>query len=93
MFEKIEVKTKAKQQQLMAEDEKQGIDSDVSESIERSMFGYFSINYNKYNLDPSIGNKDRLEIWKNIFSATKILKQDVYRSLLYFNLPFKDIIA
>lgn len=89
MFEKIEQQTKAKKP--AGADDKQR-DSIVSESIERSLFGYFSMNYNKYNSVTGAGKKDSMDIWKNIFSRTKILT-DVQRSLLYFNLPFEEIIG
>ena len=87
MFEKLEQKAKT----FSGGDD--GQTAIVDESIQRSLFGYFSMNYNRYNKERIAGNKDTLEIWKNIFSMTKILKQDVYRSLLYFNLPYAEIIA
>lgn len=37
------------------------------------------------------GKKENVEIWKSYFIASKILN-DVQRCLLYFNLPFADII-
>jgi len=61
----------------------------VSDSIERSVFGVFSKNYKLYKELP--GKKDSMEIWKNFFINSKILN-DVQRCLLYFNLPFNDII-
>lgn len=90
MFEKIELETKLKSYN---NDDDRQTDSVVSESIERSLFGYFSLNYNRYKNDKLHANPNFIEIWMNIFSQTKILKQDVYRSLLYFNLPYESIIA
>jgi hypothetical protein len=37
------------------------------------------------------GRRDSMEIWKNYFIASEILN-DVERCLLYFNLPYEDII-
>jgi len=61
----------------------------VSDSIERSVFGVFSKNYKRYKDMP--GKKDNMEIWKYFFITSKIMN-DVQRCLLYFNLPFDDII-
>ena len=48
----------------------------------------FSLNYNRYK---ELGKKESHEIWKNYFKDSLILS-DVERCLLYFNLPFDDII-
>ena len=60
----------------------------VQDSIKRSVFGVFSLNYNRYK---ELGKKESHEIWKNYFKDSLILS-DVERCLLYFNLPFDDII-
>ena len=63
----------------------------VSDAIKRSVFGVFSRNYKAYKALPP-GKNNREEIWKSYFTDSKILN-DVQRCLLYFNLPFDDIIS
>jgi hypothetical protein len=57
----------------------------VDASIERSVFGVFSKHYKNYKKKME-GKKDTMEIWKSYFVGSEILS-DVYRCLLYFNLP------
>ena len=91
MFSLIEKKTS----EMVKEKSKSKVGSTVqatsivSDSIQRSVFGVFSQNYKLYKELP--GKKDSMEIWKNFFIQSKILS-DIQRSLLYFNLPFNDII-
>ena len=87
MFNLIEEKTNIINQKKGSKSQIQS-SSIVQESIKRSVFGVFSLNYNRYN---ELGKKESHEIWKNYFKDSMILT-DVERCLLYFNLPFDDII-
>jgi len=51
------------------------------------VFGVFKRHYLNYKEL----KKDSVEIWKNFFISSNILN-DTQRCLLYFNLPFDDII-
>jgi hypothetical protein len=84
LFNLVEEKTEAIKQRAPSENQ-----SIVAESIQRSIYGVFSQNYKRFVAEP--GRGDSVEIWKHFFLSSEILS-DVERSLLYFNLPYDDII-
>jgi len=55
----------------------------------KTIFSGFIINYERYKEQTDQSNKSN--IWKNYFAESSILNE-VQRSLLYFNLPFDQIV-
>lgn len=62
----------------------------VKDSIERSLFGKFSENYKKFQSKSGAGND--MKIWREYFADSDILTDATLRILLYFNLPYEEII-
>ena len=63
------------------------VDSIASEAVRRSLFGVFAENFQNFKGLLSDTVKD--DIFKKVFQGSKILS-DVYRIILYFNLPLKS---
>lgn len=63
------------------------LDSIATEAVQRSLFGVFAHNYSIFKNEAQSSTIEN--VFKKVFKGSQILN-DVYRIILYFNLPFHN---
>ena len=60
----------------------------------KTVFKAFTRNYEKYKelIEQKAIESNKDEIWTSFFGESKILTNEVQRCLVYFNLPFEEVI-
>ena len=90
LYERSKIKNKVEGllESYHKEVEKQSkLDSIATEAVQRSLFGVFANNYNIFKNEAQSSTIEN--VFKNVFKGSEILP-DIYRIILYFNLPFHN---